>query len=369
MKTRHIIAIGLLSALAVGLLAIGIKSGNKPKVQTKADNQITDLTGTSWYFNTTISMDNATNFYINFNSYEHNYELLLPLEVNQNDITLRYYPTFQNIVYSSANGGWQYERYRTITIIDGADVQSTRLINYLQTNAILITNNDWWTGYQAGYEVGYEEGETAGYNAGFTAGNTIGQQTGHAQGYETGYTAGETAGYTAGQTAGYETGYTAGETAGYETGYTAGETAGETAGYQTGYQTGYEAGLAASTEEAYQEGLTYGYATGWNDADAFDHPIAIAPLMMEVLTMPFTFISQAFDVTLWPGTEYQINIGNFIKAMLAIAAILFIIRLFTTGFSIIGNYTNNKTNKDLKVSQTNLNRAKTKQIQNNSTKK
>lgn len=70
--------------------------------------------------------------------------------------------------------------------------------------------------------------------------------------------------------------------------------------------------------------------------------ISLQGLMLQILTMPFTFITQAFNVTLWPNTPYEFNISNFILSLIAIATILFIIKLFTSGFSIVGNYTNNE---------------------------
>ena len=73
--------------------------------------------------------------------------------------------------------------------------------------------------------------------------------------------------------------------------------------------------------------------------------ISLQGLMIQILTMPFTFISQAFNVTLWPNTPYEFNISNFILSLIAIATILFIIKLFTSGFSIVGNYTNNEIKK------------------------
>ena len=81
--------------------------------------------------------------------------------------------------------------------------------------------------------------------------------------------------------------------------------------------------------------------------------------MLQILTMPFTFISKAFDVTLWPGTQYEFNIANFIKGLIAIATILFIIKLFTTGFAVFGNYTGSIQNHKLTKSQIEYNKAKT----------
>jgi len=90
--------------------------------------------------------------------------------------------------------------------------------------------------------------------------------------------------------------------------------------------------------------------------------VSLQQLMLKILTLPFTFISQAFNVTLWPNTPYAFNISNFILSLIAISAILFIIKLFTSGFSVIGNYNSNiQQNKLTKAkiaetkSKTNLN--------------
>lgn len=94
--------------------------------------------------------------------------------------------------------------------------------------------------------------------------------------------------------------------------------------------------------------LTYGnnqYQAGASTATQAQEVIDVRGMMYSILSMPFTFISQGFNVTLWEGTQYAINIGNFIKGIIAIASILFIIKLFTTGFAIIGNYTITTTEK------------------------
>lgn len=97
--------------------------------------------------------------------------------------------------------------------------------------------------------------------------------------------------------------------------------------------------------------------------------IDLKPLMLNILAMPFTFISQAFDVTLWPNTPYEFNISNFILSIIAISTILFIIRLFTSGFSVIGNYNMSRNDREFKKSQTRLNNAKAKNIEQNKPKK
>lgn len=100
--------------------------------------------------------------------------------------------------------------------------------------------------------------------------------------------------------------------------------------------------------------------------------VDIGGLMLQIISMPFSFISTAFNLTLFPGTPYQINIGNFILGILAILTILFIIKIFTGGLDIIGNitqsaasHTKSKTkvinaNNNLKAAKTNNKAVKTK---------
>lgn len=66
--------------------------------------------------------------------------------------------------------------------------------------------------------------------------------------------------------------------------------------------------------------------------------IDIGGIMWDIIGMPFTFINQAFNVTLFPGTIYQFNIGNLFKGLIAILAILFVVKLFTRGIDVLGAY-------------------------------
>lgn len=87
---------------------------------------------------------------------------------------------------------------------------------------------------------------------------------------------------------------------------------------------------------------------------------SLQDLILKILTLPFTFISQAFNITLWPNTAWEFNIGNFILAIIAIGAVLFIIKVFTSGFSVIGNYTFNRNQNRLTKSQIAKNKSETK---------
>ena len=53
--------------------------------------------------------------------------------------------------------------------------------------------------------------------------------------------------------------------------------------------------------------------------------IDIPGLMWEILTMPFAFVSQAFNLTLFPGTPYQLNISNLFLSIIAVLVFVWLI--------------------------------------------
>lgn len=55
--------------------------------------------------------------------------------------------------------------------------------------------------------------------------------------------------------------------------------------------------------------------------------IDVPNIMFEILSMPFTFISTAFNLTLFPNTPYQINISNLFLSVLGIFVFIFIMKL------------------------------------------
>lgn len=55
--------------------------------------------------------------------------------------------------------------------------------------------------------------------------------------------------------------------------------------------------------------------------------VDIPGLCFDILTMPFSFMSQAFNFTLFPGTPYSINISNLLLTIIAILIFAFIIKL------------------------------------------
>lgn len=55
--------------------------------------------------------------------------------------------------------------------------------------------------------------------------------------------------------------------------------------------------------------------------------VNIPGLMFDVLTLPFAFISQAFNLTLFPGTPYQVNISNIFLALIGISLLLWVLKI------------------------------------------
>lgn len=56
--------------------------------------------------------------------------------------------------------------------------------------------------------------------------------------------------------------------------------------------------------------------------------IDIPGIMWEVLTMPFTFISIAFNLTIFPNTPYQVNLSNLFLSIIGIIIFAFILSKF-----------------------------------------
>ena len=55
--------------------------------------------------------------------------------------------------------------------------------------------------------------------------------------------------------------------------------------------------------------------------------IDIPSLMWEILSMPFAFISTAFNLTLFAGTPYQLNISNLFMMIFGVLVFIFILKM------------------------------------------
>lgn len=140
------------------------------------------------------------------------------------------------------------------------------------------------------------------------------------------------------------------------------------------FQANYNLGFSNGKQEVKTNPNDYNLYTaeqlGQVAENANTEIIDLPGVMLHVLSMPWTFISNAFDLTLWPGTPYQINFANIFKGLIAILALMFIIKMFTNGFNALGNVASNaedrknkKADTNLKNSQAKLNDAKTKKIE------
>lgn len=88
--------------------------------------------------------------------------------------------------------------------------------------------------------------------------------------------------------------------------------------------------------------------------------MSLTKFILNILTLPFTFLSQAFDLTLWANTPWAFNIKNAIFVMIGIMTFIFIIKLFTRGFDSLGNYTGSISKNKVNRSQAKLNKEKAK---------
>lgn len=480
MTTRKAIALGLLTTAVVTLLAFGIKhkafktttpNANK-RIEVRAEDTLTDLTNTKWYFNDTLGdktpmgtsttykpTTTSTEFYnINFTSNSNNYkQITFRLFSTNTHNTMAYFLPPLQTAYDLESSTWNTPSYRLIHITGGTDVQNTYLINWLKVNATQITiedltNTSWKLNYElkpisANYAIFdinfYNNGNlfdeiALGYYMSTGEANSICYGTSRYIIYRNSEWNGEWSYRQASRL--YITGgqdktditcitWLLNNATQYQTietlentkwqfvdnpmprlwnytfdivftsnkkscnGLKAGTTNNIIAySYKTdseltpyayfqvynGYQwsnTNFKTIIILSGNDIESLSLINfltcnadgtSYQPIPNNADDYDiengNFVSLQALMIQILTMPFTFISQAFNVTLWPNTAWEFNLSNFILGIIAIASLLFIIKLFTSGFSVIGNFTREKDNREFKRSQTQLNKAKTEKI-------
>lgn len=64
----------------------------------------------------------------------------------------------------------------------------------------------------------------------------------------------------------------------------------------------------------------------WEIEASTDGAIDIVGTLFEILGMPFAFISYAFNLTLFPGTAYSLNISHLFLALLVSGIVIFVIK-------------------------------------------
>ena len=60
--------------------------------------------------------------------------------------------------------------------------------------------------------------------------------------------------------------------------------------------------------------------------------IDLPNVMLSILTMPFTFFSQAFNLTLFPNTPYAINVGHTILIVVGVIGAIYLIKYLVSIF-------------------------------------
>lgn len=74
--------------------------------------------------------------------------------------------------------------------------------------------------------------------------------------------------------------------------------------------------------------FTYKYYVNNPTYEVIDLP----NVMLSILTMPFTFFSQAFNLTLFPNTPYALNIGHTILIIVGVIGTIYLIRYLVSIF-------------------------------------
>lgn len=72
--------------------------------------------------------------------------------------------------------------------------------------------------------------------------------------------------------------------------------------------------------------ITYNYPSGYIPGGNTSEIVDIPGLIFTMLGMPFAWISTAFNLTLFPGTPYSINIANTFMALIGIVILIFILK-------------------------------------------
>lgn len=73
--------------------------------------------------------------------------------------------------------------------------------------------------------------------------------------------------------------------------------------------------------------INYQVFRGINSPIGSYEVVDIGGIMFDVLGMPFSFISTAFNLTLFPGTPYQVNISTLFLSIFAVIVFVFIVKM------------------------------------------
>lgn len=65
--------------------------------------------------------------------------------------------------------------------------------------------------------------------------------------------------------------------------------------------------------------------------------VNVPGVMIDVLGMPFTFVSTAFNLTLFPGTPYELNFSTLFLSLIAVVIFVFLVRLILRVAGSVGS--------------------------------
>lgn len=67
---------------------------------------------------------------------------------------------------------------------------------------------------------------------------------------------------------------------------------------------------------------------GFSYTDTVVYEVIDLPgMLLSIVTMPFTFISTAFNLTIFPGTPYQVNLSNLFMTIFAVLVFTFLLKV------------------------------------------
>lgn len=108
--------------------------------ETVTPTQVSDLTGTTWEFNITISNYDSGVYNINFSSNEQQFTYIQYTDIGTDGAI--YYNSTRVYVNEFPPYSWIDGAYRTITITGGTDATNATLIAWLENNATLINGGE-----------------------------------------------------------------------------------------------------------------------------------------------------------------------------------------------------------------------------------
>lgn len=144
---RKLAFLGIFAALTIGGISSCVPSFGAPKVatvsayaETVTPAQVSDLTGTTWEFDSDfdIFIEDNNIYSLTFYSNGNVYDTIGVYPIDMGVYSIEYETDGTSIEVYSQNG-WINQAYRYIEVLGGADVTNVTLITWLEDNATLIS--------------------------------------------------------------------------------------------------------------------------------------------------------------------------------------------------------------------------------------